>query len=195
MAHADWEKTDKPNCLVYDSNRKAPAGFAVRVPAIDRPAVSGGRAHPAKGDGWQLLLVYRGKHCPLCEKYLATLNGLPGDFKAANINVSAPAESPWVQCSPLPRRERVRKCVGSRALAGLVTARGQCQISKVVPVAMFCVISMTTLRLIMNDLEEICPMPKPLHDQARRAVDVRHDRTCDELGGLWCCTAWMLNFS
>ena len=28
-----WEKTDKPNYLVYDSHRSAPPGFAVRVGA------------------------------------------------------------------------------------------------------------------------------------------------------------------
>ena len=33
ISHVDWEKTDKPNCLAYDSNRKAPARFAVRVRA------------------------------------------------------------------------------------------------------------------------------------------------------------------
>ena len=27
----EWRKTDKPNYLVYDSNRLAPPGFAVRV--------------------------------------------------------------------------------------------------------------------------------------------------------------------
>jgi len=57
-------------------------------PALDWPAVGGGHVNPAKGDGWRLLVVYRGKHCPLCKKYLATLNEMLGDFKAANIDVS-----------------------------------------------------------------------------------------------------------
>ena len=29
----DWQPTDKPNYLVYDTSRKAPPGFAVRVGA------------------------------------------------------------------------------------------------------------------------------------------------------------------
>ena len=57
-------------------------------PALDWPAVGGGRVNPAKGDGWRLLVVYRGKHCPLCKKYLSTLNEMLDDFKAANIDVS-----------------------------------------------------------------------------------------------------------
>lgn len=57
-------------------------------PAMEWPAVGGGRVDPAKGDGWQLLVIYRGKHCPLCKKYLATLNGMLGAFKAANIDVA-----------------------------------------------------------------------------------------------------------
>ena len=31
--YAAWKKTDKPNYLVYDTSRKAPPGFAVRVGA------------------------------------------------------------------------------------------------------------------------------------------------------------------
>ena len=33
VAFDDWQPTDKPNYLVYDSSRKAPPGFAVRVGA------------------------------------------------------------------------------------------------------------------------------------------------------------------
>lgn len=33
LPYAAWEKTDKPNYLVYDVSRKAPPGFAVRVGA------------------------------------------------------------------------------------------------------------------------------------------------------------------
>ncbi|MCY7289661.1 MAG: redoxin domain-containing protein, partial [Cryobacterium sp.] len=57
-------------------------------PALDWPAVGGGRVNPANCDGWQLLVVYRGKHCPMCKKYLATLNEMLGDFRAAKIDVS-----------------------------------------------------------------------------------------------------------
>jgi hypothetical protein len=52
-------------------------------PSLDWPAVGGGRVNPAKGDGWRLLVVYRGRHCTLCKKYLATLNEMLDDFKAS----------------------------------------------------------------------------------------------------------------
>ena len=35
-----------------------------------------------------MLVIYRGKHCPLCKKYLATLNEMLGEFKSASIDVS-----------------------------------------------------------------------------------------------------------
>lgn len=59
-----------------------------RFPALDWPAVGGDRVNPVAGDGWRLLVIYRGRHCPLCKKYLATLNEMLADFKAANIDVS-----------------------------------------------------------------------------------------------------------
>jgi peroxiredoxin len=57
-------------------------------PSLDWPAVGGGRVKPATGEGWRLLVIYRGKHCPLCKMYLATLNEMLGEFKSANIDVS-----------------------------------------------------------------------------------------------------------
>ena len=51
--------------------------------------VGGGQVAPATGDGWRMLVVYRGRHCPLCKKYLKTLDGMLGDFQAAEISVMA----------------------------------------------------------------------------------------------------------
>jgi hypothetical protein len=41
-----------------------------KFPVIGWTAVSGGRVAPADGSGWRALIVYRGKHCPLCKTYL-----------------------------------------------------------------------------------------------------------------------------
>ena len=65
-----------------------------RFPDLSWPAVSGGRVAPAEGDGWRLLVVYRGKHCPLCRKYLGTLNDMRERFKAARIAVAAVSADP-----------------------------------------------------------------------------------------------------
>ena len=54
-------------------------------PKLSWPAVGGGRVEPAAGDGWRLLIVYRGRHCPVCKSYLGTLNKLLDDFRAAGV--------------------------------------------------------------------------------------------------------------
>lgn len=39
-------------------------------PTMTWPLVGGGDLTLAGDKGWRLLVVYRGKHCPLCKKYL-----------------------------------------------------------------------------------------------------------------------------
>ncbi|EGQ7996631.1 redoxin domain-containing protein [Vibrio vulnificus] len=46
-------------------------------------------AYPRKGFEWQLIAVYRGKHCPLCTRYLQSLNALVDEFHAIGIDVVA----------------------------------------------------------------------------------------------------------
>lgn len=63
-------------------------------PDIRVPKVGGGELAPARLDGWRVVVVYRGKHCPICEKYLDTLNGLRAAFKDADIEVMALSADP-----------------------------------------------------------------------------------------------------
>ncbi len=65
-----------------------------RFPALDWPLVGGGRLDLSTEDGWRLLVVYRGKHCPICRKYLATLDGLATDFEAAGIRLAVVSADP-----------------------------------------------------------------------------------------------------
>lgn len=44
--------------------------------------------------GWRLLVVYRGRHCPLCKNYLNTLDSLLDDFVAAGVTVAAVSADP-----------------------------------------------------------------------------------------------------
>ena len=44
--------------------------------------------------GWRLLADYRGKHCPICKRYLKTLDGLLDDFRAAGVAVAAVSADP-----------------------------------------------------------------------------------------------------
>mgnify|MGYP002336267866 CR=1 FL=1 len=48
----------------------------------------------AAGTGWRLLVVYRGKHCPLCKKYFRTLNGMLGELTGAGVAVFAVSADP-----------------------------------------------------------------------------------------------------
>lgn len=65
-----------------------------QFPKLSWAAVEGGRVDPAEASGWRLLIVYRGKHCPLCKKYLATLNDMLGDFESAGIQVMTVSADP-----------------------------------------------------------------------------------------------------
>lgn len=39
-------------------------------------------------ENWTLLVVYRGKHCPRCKKYLNSLNAMRGDWANAGFDVA-----------------------------------------------------------------------------------------------------------
>lgn len=61
------------------------------VPALNVPLVSGGRfvlgAEP--GDRFDLVVFYRGLHCPICAKYLIELERLAPAFAQRGVNVVA----------------------------------------------------------------------------------------------------------
>ncbi|MEP6566760.1 MAG: redoxin domain-containing protein [Mesorhizobium sp.] len=63
-------------------------------PSLSWSALGEGRIDPITDDGWRLLIVYRGKHCPLCRQYLKTLNGMFSDFEEAGIKVYAVSADP-----------------------------------------------------------------------------------------------------
>lgn len=52
-----------------------------------------GQPNPDRGD-WQLVIVYRGKHCPICKSYLTELNGMLDDFAAINVDILAISADP-----------------------------------------------------------------------------------------------------
>ncbi len=63
-------------------------------PAMTWPTTDGGTVDVAGAAGWRMLAVYRGKHCPLCKKYFATLDGMLDGFKAAGVSVAAVSADP-----------------------------------------------------------------------------------------------------
>lgn len=63
-------------------------------PSLPISLLGGGTLDPAAMPGWRVLIVYRGRHCPLCKAYFKTLNGLLDEFKAADVAVVAVSADP-----------------------------------------------------------------------------------------------------
>ena len=61
------------------------------VPALNVPLVDGGRfvLGAAPGERFDLIVFYRGLHCPLCAKYLLELERLSSDFASRGVQVLA----------------------------------------------------------------------------------------------------------
>lgn len=64
------------------------------MPKISLPLMNGGKIELGGEGRWQLAVIYRGRHCPLCRKYLKTLDGLLDDFQQAGIDVVAVSSDP-----------------------------------------------------------------------------------------------------
>tara|TARA_R110000772_G_scaffold15345_1_gene44692 strand:+ start:552 stop:1085 length:534 start_codon:yes stop_codon:yes gene_type:complete len=64
-----------------------------KFPETTVPLVSGSELTLGKSksntERWQLVVVYRGKHCPICMRYLTQLEGLKNEFDAAGVDVVA----------------------------------------------------------------------------------------------------------
>lgn len=62
------------------------------LPALTLPLLDGKDtdiSKPADGYDWKLIVVYRGKHCPLCTQYLRDLNDALPDLHALGLDVVA----------------------------------------------------------------------------------------------------------
>jgi len=90
--------------------RKQQAGGA--MPAIAVAKVDGGEIKIGAGPGWQMVVVYRGKHCPICRRYLKALNGLLDDFRAIGTEVVAVSADPREKAESEAAEEGWRFAVG-----------------------------------------------------------------------------------
>ncbi len=67
-------------------SEKITAGSA--MPEFDLPLVGGGNIHiGGKRDKYQMVIVYRGKHCPVCKNYLGGFKEIQHNFAEANTDV------------------------------------------------------------------------------------------------------------
>ncbi|MEM7646197.1 MAG: peroxiredoxin-like family protein [Pseudomonadota bacterium] len=60
-------------------------------PAIKVKKLGGGDiefGQPQSGTTWHMIVVYRGKHCPLCTKYLAELKEMKSQFLEAGVDIA-----------------------------------------------------------------------------------------------------------
>lgn len=58
-------------------------------PSFMWPTVGGAKSNPIPAGKWHILMVYRGKHCPLCKRHFKELNGIVDSFAAMGVGVSA----------------------------------------------------------------------------------------------------------
>ncbi|MEM9243872.1 MAG: redoxin domain-containing protein [Pseudomonadota bacterium] len=69
---------------------KLPAGSifpSIEVKNLDGDTILLGK--PASGTDWQMIVVYRGKHCPLCTKYLNQLESYKQRFLDNKVDLIA----------------------------------------------------------------------------------------------------------
>lgn len=60
------------------------------LPNLVAPKLGGGTEElfkPKNEHDWRMLLVYRGKHCPICTNYLVTLDSLLSQFNELGVDV------------------------------------------------------------------------------------------------------------
>lgn len=63
-----------------------------QFPVIELPTLSGDKitlGTPQMDSDWQMVVVYRGKHCPLCTRYLNEIEKLKGDFQKLGVDIAA----------------------------------------------------------------------------------------------------------
>lgn len=79
-----------------------PAGTP--FPKTELAKVGGGTlvlGDPQGGHAWQIVVIYRGLHCPKCKDYLAVLQGLQGDYHAAGIDVVIASADPMAKAQAM----------------------------------------------------------------------------------------------
>lgn len=82
------------------TTQKLSAGSA--FPELTVPQLGGGTlalGKPAQGRDWQIVVVYRGKHCPMCTSYLKELNALLPEYHALGVDVVAVSGDPESKAS------------------------------------------------------------------------------------------------
>ena len=59
------------------------------MPAIRVPKLGGGELDLGGNGAWRMVIVYRGKHCPICKRYLSGIEALQGEIDDLGLEVVA----------------------------------------------------------------------------------------------------------
>jgi len=81
-------------------------------PTLSLPKINGGELTLGGRRRWQTIIIYRGKHCPLCRRYLKSLDNLLDDFSKADIGVVAVSADPKEKAESQAAEEAWRFPVG-----------------------------------------------------------------------------------
>jgi peroxiredoxin len=57
----------------------------IKVSTLDGPDLTLG--YPDQGGKWQMIVVYRGEHCPACTRYLKQLETMKGEIESLGVDV------------------------------------------------------------------------------------------------------------
>lgn len=82
------------------STKKFKAGD--QFPAIELTTTTGDEitlGKPQNGADWQMVVVYRGEHCPLCTRYLNEVEKLKTDFLELGIDIIAASADSEIQAN------------------------------------------------------------------------------------------------
>ncbi|MBY6095936.1 redoxin domain-containing protein [Ferrimonas balearica] len=61
----------------------------LHVTTFEGESVRLGQPRPGSGANWQMVVVYRGRHCPLCTKYLNQLEGFREELLEIGVDIVA----------------------------------------------------------------------------------------------------------
>lgn len=70
------------------------------MPELEIERVGGGTVKVGGKGRWQLVVIYRGKHCPLCKSYLGNLEQLKGEFAELDTEIPAVSADPKEKAEP-----------------------------------------------------------------------------------------------
>ncbi|MEO1115965.1 MAG: redoxin domain-containing protein [Pseudomonadota bacterium] len=77
------------------TNSKPAVGQAFPKTTLSR--LGGGKVElgiPVNGHDWQMVVIYRGKHCPICTKYLKELEEIAPELSRIGVDIVAASADP-----------------------------------------------------------------------------------------------------